>query len=59
MTKCASCDPISLEQAQAELDGLPLVACLSGSLSYIKEVRDKCLEAGIPAMAVAPAPGRG
>jgi hypothetical protein len=53
------CDPLSTEEALAELDGLPVVACLSGALAYIKEVRDKCLAEGIPAMATAPAPGRG
>jgi hypothetical protein len=57
MAKC--CDPIHADQAAAELDGLPLVACLAGGLSYIKEVRDKCLAQGIAALAVAPAPGRG
>jgi hypothetical protein len=35
------------------------VACLAGTLPYVKEVRDKCLDAGIPAVAAAPAPGRG
>jgi hypothetical protein len=37
----------------------PLVSCLAGSLDYIKEVRDKCLAAGIQAVAAAPHPGRG
>jgi hypothetical protein len=36
-----------------------VVSALSGSLDYVKEVRDKCAAAGIPAMAAAPAPGRG
>jgi len=58
MSSC-DCDPITADAAEAELDGLPLVACLAGGLAYIKEVRDKCLAAGIPAKAVAPAPGRG
>ena len=51
---CLTCD-----DALAELDGLPVVSCLAGALDYIKEVRDRCLAVGIPAMAVAPAPGRG
>jgi hypothetical protein len=51
--------PLSVRDAQQALDGLPLIACLAGSLAYVKEVRDKCLAAGIPAMAAAPAPGRG
>jgi hypothetical protein len=50
---------VNIRDAEEFLDGLPLVACLAGSLAYIKEVRDKCLDAGIPAMAAAPAPGRG
>ena len=53
------CNPLSTEEALAELDGLPVVSVLAGSLDYIKEVRDKCLAEGIPAMAAAPAPGRG
>lgn len=52
-------EPLTVSAAERELDGLPLVPCLAGSLAYIKEVRDKCLGAGIPAMAAAPAPGRG
>jgi hypothetical protein len=56
---CSNCDPLTTDQAFAELDGIPLVAALSGALDYIKEVRDRCLAAGIPAMASAPAPGRG
>jgi hypothetical protein len=47
---CA-CDPPNDEPG--------LVSALSGSLDYVKEVRDKCLAAGIPAMAASPAPGRG
>lgn len=50
---------MTAEAAEVELDGVPLVACLSGTLAYIKEIRDKCLAAGIPARAAAPAPGRG
>jgi hypothetical protein len=59
MSRCSSCDPMTVEDARVELDGLPLVAALAGSLDYVKEVRDRCLAAGVPAMAVAPAPGRG
>lgn len=56
---CSSCDPLTHEQAFAELDGLPLVTALAGALDYIKEVRERCLAAGVPAMVAAPAPGRG
>jgi len=38
---------------------MSVVSVLAGSLDYIKEVREKCLAEGIPAMAAAPAPGRG
>ena len=50
---------LSIREAEQELDGLPLVPCMSGSLAEIKRLRDQCLAAGIPAMAAAPAPGRG
>ena len=51
--------PISAADAEEALRGRPLVSCLSGTLPYIKEVRDKCLAAEIPAIAAAPAPSRG
>jgi hypothetical protein len=51
--------PLTVRAAQDALDGAELVSCLAGSLAYIKEVRDKCLAAGIPAVAAAPAPSRG
>ncbi len=55
-----SLDPrLTIRDAQDALDDKPLVACLAGTLPYIKEVRDKCLAAGIPAIAAAPAPSRG
>jgi hypothetical protein len=52
-------DRITALQAEELLDGRPVASCLSGTLPYIKEVRDKCLAAGIPAIAAAPAPSRG
>lgn len=54
-----SSESLSIREAEQELDGLPLVACFAASLAEIKRVRDACLAAGIPAMAAAPAPGRG
>jgi hypothetical protein len=51
--------PLTAREAEEELDGLPLVPCMAGSLAEIKRLRDRCLDAGIPAMAAAPAPGRG
>ncbi len=50
---------ITAEDAALELDGVPLVSVISGSLDYIKEVRDKCLAEGIPVLLAAPTPGRG
>ncbi len=50
---------ITAEDAALELDGIPLISVLAGSLDYIKEVRDKCLAEGIPVLLSAPAPGRG
>jgi hypothetical protein len=50
---------LSIREAEEELDGLPLVPCMAGSLADIKRLRDRCLAAGIPALAAAPAPGRG
>jgi len=50
---------LTADDAVHALDGRPLVSCLSGALSYIKEVRDKCLAAGIPSIAAAPTPSRG
>lgn len=50
---------LTIADAEAALKGAPMVTCLAGSLGYIKEVRDKCLRAGIPATVAAPAPGRG
>jgi hypothetical protein len=50
---------ITASQAEELLDGRAVVSCLAGTLPYIKEVRDKCLAAGIPAIAAAPAPSRG
>ncbi len=52
------CDPLSSEEACAELDGIPLVSCLAGALDSIKEVRDRCLAAGIPVLVGCP-PGAG
>ncbi|HEX4421288.1 MAG TPA: hypothetical protein VH165_25410 [Kofleriaceae bacterium] len=45
--------------AAAELlDGLPLIPAMSGSIPEMKLLRDRCLEAGIPALIGCP-PGAG
>jgi len=50
---------LTADDAVHALEGRPLVSGVSGALSYIKEVRDKCLAAGIPSIAAAPTPSRG
>jgi hypothetical protein len=50
---------ITAREAEDALRSRALVACAAGTLPYVKEVRDKCLAAGIPAIAAAPAPSRG
>ena len=42
--------PLTIDEAEALLDGLPLVAAMGGSMNDIKAVRTKCLAAGIPVL---------
>jgi hypothetical protein len=44
--------------AEALLDGKPLVAAMAGSIAEMKNLRDRCLERGIPAIVGCP-PGAG
>ena len=44
--------------AEALLDGKPLVAAMAGSIPEMKKLRDRCLERGIPAIVGCP-PGAG
>jgi len=44
--------------AEELLDGLPLIPAMAGSIPEMKALRDRCLEAGIPAL-VGCAPGAG
>lgn len=46
------------EDAELELDGLPLVPVMSGSIPEMKALRDRCLAAGIPVVVGCP-PGGG
>ena len=46
--------PLSPQDAEQELDGLPLVPALSGSITEMKALRDRCLEADIPALVGCP-----
>ncbi|HVK77691.1 MAG TPA: hypothetical protein VM734_30510 [Kofleriaceae bacterium] len=51
-------EPLTIDQAEEMLDGLPLVPALAGSLDDIKRLRARCLEAGIPVLMGCP-PGAG
>ncbi|MEZ4368025.1 MAG: hypothetical protein R2939_17355 [Kofleriaceae bacterium] len=51
--------PIDAAHALDTLATREVVSCLTGSLAYMKEVRDKCLAAGIPAKVAAPSAGGG
>ncbi len=52
-------EPLTIDEAEAMLGGLPLVAALGGSMNDIKAVRAACLAAGIPALMGCPGGGRG
>ncbi|MCX5742255.1 MAG: hypothetical protein NT062_07145 [Proteobacteria bacterium] len=49
---------MTLDEAAAFLDGLPIVPAVSGSMPEMKSLRDRCLAAGIPALVGCP-PGAG
>lgn len=49
---------ITIEEAEADLAGLPLVAVMAGSIAEMKALRDRCLEHGIPVVVGCP-PGAG
>jgi len=51
--------PLTIAEAEAMLDGLPLVAAMGGGMNDIKAVREKCLAAGIPVLMGCPGGGRG
>jgi hypothetical protein len=51
--------PLSERDAEAELDGLPLVPAVAGSIADMKALRDRCLEADLPALVGCPAGARG
>ena len=48
-------------EAETLLEGLPLVPAMAGSIADMKKLREKCLEAGIPALVGCPpgGPGKG
>ena len=49
---------LSIDEAEALLAGLPLVAAMAGSIAEMKSLRDRCLAAGIPVIVGCP-PGAG
>ena len=50
--------PLTIAEAEAELDGLPLVPVMSGPIPDMKRLRDHCLAAGVPVIVGCP-PGAG
>jgi hypothetical protein len=50
--------PVTIEEAEAELAGVPLVPVMQGSIADMKALRDRCLAAGIPVIVGCP-PGSG
>lgn len=50
--------PLTAAQADEMLDGLPVVPAIAGSIAEMKALRDRCLQAGIPALVGCP-PGGG
>lgn len=51
-------EALSVEEAEALLAGLPLVPVIAGSIADMKNLRDRCLAAGIPVLVGCP-PGAG
>jgi hypothetical protein len=51
-------EPLTAGQAEQLLDGLPVIPAIAGSIAEMKALRDRCLEAGIPALVGCP-PGAG
>ena len=51
-------DPLSVADAEALLEGVPLVSAMGGKLDDIKRVRERCLAAGIPVLMGCPGDGK-
>ena len=49
---------LTIDEAEEQLAGLPLVPAMAGSIAEMKNLRDRCLEAGIPVIVGCP-PGAG
>ena len=50
---------LTIASAEELLDGKPLVAEMAGSIPDMKKLRDRCLDAGIPAIVGCPPGGGG
>jgi hypothetical protein len=48
-------EPLTVDEAERWLEGLPLVPAMGGKLTELKPIRDRCLAAGIPALIGCPA----
>ena len=48
---------LTVAEAEEELEGVPLVSALAGSLADLKIVRDRCLASGIPVILGCPGGG--
>ena len=51
-------EPLTADDAEQLLEGLPLVPAMAGSIAEMKNLRDRCLAAGIPVLVGCP-PGAG
>lgn len=47
-------DAMTQTEAEALLDGRPLVPAMAGSIAEMKALRDRCLAAGIPVLVGCP-----
>ena len=45
---------MTIDEAETFLAGLPVVPAVAGSITEMKALRDRCLEAGIPALVGCP-----
>jgi hypothetical protein len=51
-------DALTITAAEEQLEGLPLIPAMAGSIAEMKALRDRCLAAGIPVIVGCP-PGAG
>jgi hypothetical protein len=51
-------ESLTVDEAEELLAGVPLVPAMAGSIAEMKNLRDRCLAAGIPVLVGCP-PGAG